>query len=161
MSIPGGYFRKQFASLAMDKVGDGYKLRFNVTGLGERIDQAQDALDAQVWNDVQQYMPIDTGNLKMQTNMLNVSTRGEVYMYDPALPYGHYQYEGIKYVDPLYGIGAFYDPEYGFWSRPNVKKVPSGEPLHYSNPKAEAHWGEVAFNNHKESWLNVVRSFIE
>ena len=46
-------------------------------------------------------------------------------------PYAHYMNEGIKYVDPITGKGAFFNENYGFWSRPNTKKVPSNEPLNY------------------------------
>lgn len=46
-------------------------------------------------------------------------------------PYAHYMNEGIKYVDPITGKGAFFNENYGFWSRPNTKKVPNGESLNY------------------------------
>ena len=57
-------------------------------------------------------------------------------------PYSHYVYEGLLYVDPEYKVGAFYSPEYGFWSRPNVKKVPSDRRLQYRtiNPYSTDHW---------------------
>jgi len=82
---------------------------------------------------------------------------GEVYFLPPNSDYGHYQWEGIKYVDPDYGIGAFYSEDYGFWSRPGVEKIPSSDPLHYSDPNAHAHWDEYAFNMHADSWVEVVR----
>lgn len=46
-------------------------------------------------------------------------------------PYAHYQNEGILYVDPITAKGAFYNENYGFWSRPNTKKVSSNRPLNY------------------------------
>lgn len=58
-------------------------------------------------------------------------------------PYAHYQNEGIKYVDSITRKGAFYNESYGFWSRPNTKKVPSNEPLQYhSGPNRGAHFVE-------------------
>jgi hypothetical protein len=58
-------------------------------------------------------------------------------------PYAHYMNEGIKYVDPQTGKGAFYNESYGFWSRPNTKKVPSNDPLNYhSGPNRGAHFVE-------------------
>ncbi len=56
--------------------------------------------------------------------------------------YAHYQYEGIVYVDHEYQVGAFYNPQYGFWSRPGVTKIPSDIPLQYqkNNPYATDHW---------------------
>ncbi len=61
-------------------------------------------------------------------------------------PYSHYQYMGILYVDPVYEKGAFYNSEYGFWSRPNIKKIPSDRMLKYqtNNPYSTDHWDEKA-----------------
>lgn len=46
-------------------------------------------------------------------------------------PYAHYMYEGILFVDPETGKGAFYSPDYGFWSRLGVQKIPSNRELEY------------------------------
>lgn len=159
--LPDNYFKNQFGDLKLHKTGNGYSLKFDFTPVGIKLDQAQDALDRQVWIDVQKYMPLDTGNLIGQTNALNSVTRGRVYMYPPESDYGHYQHEGVVYVDPVYQVGAFYSPEYGFWSRPGVTKVPSDRQLTYSQPMAQAHWGEVAYQNHKDEWVEVVRRALE
>lgn len=121
------------------------------------MDITQDALDSQVWQDVQQYMSKDKNALIAETDILNKSTRGEVYLYPPDSDYGHYQYEGEKYVDPKYGVAAFYSEDYGYWSRPGIEKVPSGEPLFYQSPEAEAHWDEKAYAVHGKEWLAVAR----
>lgn len=57
--------------------------------------------------------------------------------------YAHYVYIGEKYVDPIYGVGAFYSPDYGFWSRPGVQKKPSGEKLKFKGQGTD-HWDEKA-----------------
>lgn len=155
--LPKDYYLNKIKKLNMVKTGNGYKLSLDFTPLGIKLDQAQDALDAQVWEDVQKYMPHDTGDLIEQTNAININERGRVYLYPPNSDYGHYLYEGVLYVDPLYGKGAFYSPEYGFWSRPGVKKIPSERKLTYSQPSATDHWGETAYNNHKDDWLEVVK----
>lgn len=160
MGIPKNFFAKRFGKLKMHKNGDGYSINLDFTFLGEKLDIAQDALDAQVLQDMIQYMPIDSGTLIDETVNYNMNTRGEVYAYPPDLEYGHYQYEGEKYVDPDYGVGAFYNPNYGFWSRKGVKKVPSGEPLFYTNPQAEAHWDETAFAYHHTEWENLVKRML-
>lgn len=54
-------------------------------------------------------------------------------------PYAHYVYIGEKYVDPKYGVSGFFSPDYGFWSRPGVDKIPSGEPLTYKGNGTD-HW---------------------
>lgn len=130
----------------------------NTSRMGVALQRAQAALDAQIWNDVKQYMPLSTGNLIQQTEMLNNAACGEVYFYSPAVVYGHYQYEGVVYVDPYTGKGAFYNPTYGFWSRPGVKKIPSDRKLKYTQPNAQAKWGEVAYYNHKDTWAQVAKN---
>ena len=102
-------------------------------------------------------MPNKTGNLISRTEALNKATKGRVYYYNPNVSYGHYQYEGYIYEDPVYHVGGFTDGS-RWWSRKGVKKVKSDRPLTYpSNPMAEAHWNEVAFANHKKQWVDVVR----
>ena len=65
-------------------------------------------------------MPVDSGILRANTREQDINT---VVV---ATPYAHYQNVGQVYVDPIYKKSAFYNPLYGFWSRPGVKKIPSG-----------------------------------
>ena len=155
--IPKNFFFKKFSKKRIKMTKKGARIDFDFSPVGISLDRAQDDLDAQVWADMQKYMPRQSGNLIAQTGMLNAVTRGSVYAYDPSVEYGHYMYEGEKYVDPVYRVGGFYSPDYGFWSRPGVTKIPSGEPLFYNNPMAEAHWDEVALENHEKEWVNVVK----
>lgn len=153
--------KRHFSKANLKENKNGYRLELNFGDLGDKLDAAQYALDTAVWNDVKNYMPIDTGNLINQTNALNAVTSKKVYLYAPNLDYGHYQHEGIVYVDPQYGYAAMYNEATGqFWSRPGVQKVPSDRKLQYKNPNAEAHWGEAAYINHKEEWVNVVERVI-
>lgn len=73
---------------------------------------------------MRKYVPEDTGALKD-----NVIVEPDKITYRSK--YAHYQYVGEMYMDPVYKKGAFYSKDYGFWSRPGVKKVPSGRPLKY------------------------------
>lgn len=78
-------------------------------------------------------------------------------------PYAHYQWEGKLYVDPITGKGAFYDKDYGFWSRPGVPKVPTNIPLNYSkeqNPLATSHWEVPAFEMYKNIVAKSVSEYI-
>lgn len=155
--LSSNYYTDKMTKFNLNKTGNGYRLALNYTPIGIDLDIAQDALDAQVWKDVQKYMPVDTGELKNQTNVINMNERGRVFLYPPDSAYGHYQYEGKLYVDPITGKGAFFSPEYGFWSRPGVKKVASDRDLTYSQPNAQPKWGEVAYQNHHKEWLEVVK----
>lgn len=150
-----------FRKYDIEKNGKNVTVHVQMFGdIGRRLDIAQDALDSQIWTDMQQYMPRDTGNLIFETDILNKSTRGEVYLYPNDSDYGHYQYEGYVYVDPVYGVGGFYSPNYGWWSRPNVEKVKSDRKLVYTNPMAQSHWDEVAFANHGQTWLKIVKQIL-
>lgn len=161
MGISKNHFEKMFAKMSMKYKRNGTSVSLNLEAFGKKMDIAQDALDAQVWNDMQKYMPMETGTLISETGAINAVVRGEVYLYPPDSDYGHYQYEGIKYVDPLYEIGAFYNPDYGFWSREGVTKVPSDEPLFYGRDGAEAHWDEVAYQNHHKQWVQVAKNALK
>ena len=84
--------------------------------------------------------------LKMPQNsgMMIANTRNpESGLVTVETPYAHYINEGILYVDPITGKGAFYNENYGYWSRPDTKKVPSGRPLNYhGGPNRGAHFVE-------------------
>lgn len=72
------------------------------------------------------------------------------------VPYAHYMNEGIKYVDPITGKGAFHDSISGrFWSRPGIKKIPSGELLKYhGGPDRGSHFVERTATNNFNDILN-------
>lgn len=84
---------------------------------------------------IEPYTPKDTGLL-----MQNVELSPWTIKY--IEPYAAYVYFGEMYVDPKYGIGGFFSPDYGFWSRPGVEKIPSGKKLEYqkNNPYSTDHW---------------------
>ena len=153
----------ELKKINLKKTGNGYKLEIDYSGIGKRLDIAQTELDKRVWRDVQQYMPHKNGTLKSATNALNETTRGKVYLYpynNPNVPYGHYQHEGVKYVDPVYGYGGF-QLKNGEWrSRKEVKKVPSNQKLKYTDPKAQSHWGEYAYQQHSQQWLDLVKRIL-
>ena len=146
----------ELKKINLEKTGMGYKLNIDYTGVGILLDRAQAALDARVWRDVQYYMPHDTGNLRSATNALNATVTGKVYLYPPDSDYGHFQYEGVKYIDPKYHFAGFMTKD-GWRSRKGVKKIPSGQPLKYTDPSAHAHWGEYAYEQHNREWLELVK----
>ena len=162
MGIVKGFFRTVFSELNVKQSDDGVKIEVSLERFGKKIDDAQDALDAQIWADMKTYMPQDVGTLIQNTEELNANTRGEVYKYDPSLPYGHYQYEGILYVepDPYPQVGGFYSDNYGWWSIPGVTKVPSDRRLSYKNVSAQDHWDAAAYENHHQEWLEVAKKAV-
>ena len=146
----------ELKKISLERTGSGYKLNIDYSGIGARLDATQLALDSQVWQDVQRYMPRDSGELVRQTNVLNSTVRGKVYLYPPDSDYGHYQYEGVKYIDPVYHYGGFMTAD-GWKSRNDVTKIPSGQPLKYTDPSAHEKWGSYAYFQHKQQWLDLVK----
>lgn len=139
------------------EVPNGYKINIDYGRLGKRLDYAQKVLDEQVWQDVQTYMPFDSGNLIAQTNMLNAVTTGKVYLYPPDSDYGHYQYMGVVYVDPVYGVAGWRRKDGTWYSRKDVKKIPSERRLDYVRPTATPEWGKTAIKNHANEWRRLVK----
>lgn len=84
------------------------------------------------------YTPRDTGIME-QTFQLRP------WEIEYTMPYSAYQYYGELYVDPLTGAGGYLGSE-GWFSRPGVKKVPSGQKLQYqkNNPYSTDHWDIAA-----------------
>lgn len=138
----------------------GVMARVHFGNLGRKLDFAQLAMDTQAWQDVQRYMPISSGQLISETNVLNATVlgSGKVYVYPPNSAYGHYQHEGIVYKDPVYNVGGFYNTQTGqWWSRRGISKVPSTQLLTYSQPNAHRYWGQYAIDHHKDEWIRVFK----
>lgn len=77
-------------------------------------------------------------------------------------PYAQYMWFGKLMVDPITGKGAFYDPMYGFWSRPGVQKVLTDRPLHYQGaPLRGPKWVERAWIDHKQSVIDSTQRFVD
>lgn len=157
--------KAKFEKHKVHVVGQDFEVNLDFSTIGGALDRAQHALDSQVWDDVKQYMPHDSGALIEETNVLNEIACGTGIVYCTpdmeAHDYAHYVYEGIVYEDPVYHKGGFYSPNYGWWSRPGVTKVPSGRMMTYSSPSAQPHWDEVAVNNHATEWAKVAQRALE
>ena len=122
--------------------------------------RTQKVIDSSFMRYMDKYMPMDSG--QMITNMYN-STKvgsGEINI---NTPYAHYQHEGELYVDPKYKIGAFHDPVNGrYWSRPNIKKVPSGKKLNYHGGALRGdHFVERMLADHFNDILNAGQKEID
>lgn len=122
--------------------------------------RTQKVIDSSFMGYMDKYMPMASG--QMITNMYN-STKvgsGEINV---NVPHAHYQLEGVKYIDPQTGKGAFYDPVSGrYWSRQGVKKVPSDEKLNYHGGALRGdHFVERMLADHFEDILNAGQKEID
>lgn len=161
MAMGKNYFQKLFSKYAIKINNPGSSVNISVTGIGRRLDSAQDAMKEQLIQDMLQYVPIgDTKGLYGDVKTFN-ETSGErdvVYAYNPnGVPYGHYQHEGVLYVDPEYKKGAFYAEDYGYWSRPGVEKERTTQLLNYSSSNARRAWLRYAAEHDKEDVVKAAK----
>lgn len=85
------------------------------------------------------YVPLDSGMLKN-----NVSIFSDKTGFEYNSPYARYQWYGMLMVDEKTGKGAFFNPSYGFWSRPKTPKIidPQGRKLNNVNGIRGPYWVE-------------------
>lgn len=103
------------------------------------------------------YVPFRSGVLK---NTAQVSSEGDAIIYNQ--PYARYMWYGKLMVDPVYGVGGFYNEQYGFWSRKNVQKVLTNRDLNYSeSPRRGAKWVERCWIENKEQLIASTQAFID
>ena len=144
-----------------------YEVAFNGVQKQQILDKygldggrTQKVIDSSFMGYLDKYMPSDT--TMMIASMYN-STKvgsGEININSPQ---AHYINEGELYVDPKTGKGAFYDPASGrYWSRPGIKKVPSGKKLNYhGGPLRGDHFTERMLADHFTDILNAGQKEID
>lgn len=120
----------------------------------DNVKAAQNYLDRAVLLDCNQYIPYQNGMLRKSGIFNTVIGSGVVQWTEP---YAHYQYEGIKYVDPVSHASQSYVPNVGYRSRQYVRKVPSGEPLQYHTEGTGDHWFETAKAANGKEWIQNVK----
>mgnify|MGYP006875945854 CR=1 FL=1 len=162
MAIGKNHFKNLFKKLNINVNKDGVSININMTRFGIKMDNAQDALDNEFLTRMLQHVPgEDGGALRGDIKRFNETNgeRGAIYAYNPnGVPYGHYQYEGIMYADQKTRKGAFYTPEYGFWSRPGVEKVPTTRLLQYKNPDAVRDWARYTAEHEKQPIVEAAKN---
>lgn len=128
--------------------------------------RTQKVIDSQFMAYLDDYMPMGdrqgTDEKGMIYQMHNSTKVGEG-MININVPYAHYQHEGELYVDPITKKGAFYDKNSGrYWSRPEIKKIPSGKKLNYHGGALRGdHFVERMLADHFEDILNAGQKEID
>lgn len=101
------------------------------------------------------YTPMQTGMF-----MKNVK-EGENYILYKS-PFANYLWNGKKFVDPKYKIGAFFKPSYGFWSRPDILKEATDIDLNYTGaPMRGPFWINRMWADKSDEIIETVQKFIE
>lgn len=77
-------------------------------------------------------------------------------------PYARYLWYGKLMVDPITNKGAFYNPVYGFWSRPGVQKELTEIDLKFQGaPLRGPRWVERAYIDNKNTITTSVERYIK
>ena len=100
------------------------------------------------------YVPRRAGMLRT-----NVDIEPNYILYKS--PYAHYMYKGKLYVDPKTKKGAFFNESYGFWSRPNTKKIPTEKNLIYHESGTGSYWDKRMWSAEKEKVISEVQTYFD
>lgn len=165
MAIGKNYFKNLFKKLNINVNDGGVSVNINMTRFGRKLDNAQDALDNEFLTRMLQHVPgEDGGALRADIKAYNETNgeRGVIYAYrteeEGGLAYEQYQFNGIMYADPKTGKGAFYKKGYGFWSRPDTRKVKTTRLLQYKNPEARRNWARYTAEHEKEAIVEAAKN---
>ena len=98
------------------------------------------------------YVPLgDTGNLR------DIIDKGVDYI-TYEMPYAHYQYIGKLYVMDN-GKGAYYNSDYGFWSKPGAKKTPTDIDLKH-NGITSSYWDKKMVSAEMNDVIKEVQEYV-
>lgn len=101
------------------------------------------------------YTPFDNGIL---AGTAFTSSDGTEIIY--PVPYALYLWHGKLMVDPVTKKGAFFSPNYGFWSRPKTQKELTDKDLKFQGaPIRGPKWVERAYIDNKETLLSSIENF--
>lgn len=102
--------------------------------------------------------PFVPGGVNSHLNT-NVDLQVDKVIYQGPDP--HYLYTGKKYVDPKYKKGAFYSSDYGYWSRPGITKINSGQDLKYHIPGTGAYWDKRMMTSKGNEVVKEVQEYVK
>ena len=125
------------------------RAEINMDRINGNLQRAQYWLDSQIMNDMEPYMPQNTGTFISITRAQSAALAGSGMVVAAAPPAGRFLYFGKVMVDPETGSP---------FARPGAKKVLTEKPLNYSNPKATPEWFETAKKNHGKEWIEGVKA---
>ena len=101
--------------------------------------------------------PFVPGGVNSHLNQ-NVDLQVDKVIYQGPAP--HYLYIGKKYIDPKYKKGAFYSADYGYWSRPGITKINSGQDLEYHTSGTGAYWDKRMMTSKGNEVVKEVQEYV-
>lgn len=100
-----------------------------------------------------EFVPKDLGNLR---TIVDIQSDSITYQ----SPYARYQYYGKKMVMPENGKSAFYNDDYGFWSKKGEKKILTEEDLVYHTPGTGSYWDKRMVSAKMDKVIEIVQNEI-
>lgn len=147
-------------------MSEPFKIEIDISDADEIITQlgfavggrVQEFFTSEIMRMSEPYLPF--GSAGSYRAMSYISADKDSIIYD--LPYARYHWYGKLMVDPITGKGAFYNSTYGFWSRPNVKKVLTNRDLNFRGaPNRGPRWVERAWINNKDVIISATQDYAE
>ena len=121
----------------------------------EKGGRVQEFFTSEVMRMSDPYVPYGSGPLKNTARMADTKD-GIVYIQ----PYSRVHWYGKLMVDPVSKKGAFFNPEYGFWSRPHVKKELSDHDMQYQGaPLRGSKWVERSWIDNKDDIIRATEEY--
>ncbi len=119
--------------------------------------RVQKYIDNFVKEESRDYIPKKTRTLADSSSIATKNGSGLVIW---NTPYANYMYEGKLMVDPITLKGAFFNPNYGYWSRPKTEKIldPSGRKLNYSN--GGDHWFDKMIDDKMDDLVKGIQNIV-
>lgn len=126
-------------------------MKLDLSRFEQQYKDAQFTLDSKVMEDMQPYMPMQTGTFINVTKAMSAALAGSGMVCAGAPPMGRFLYEGKVMVDPETNSP---------WARKGAKKVVTERDLQYNknaHPKATDHWFDEAKKQHEEEWITLTK----
>jgi hypothetical protein len=120
--------------------------------------KVQKYIDGFIFDHSEPYLP--GYHLYRDSKNANKPGNGEVIWNTPD---ANYLYESKLMVDPITLKGAFFNPNYGFWSRPNTQKImdPQGRNLTYhGGGQRGSHWFDRMIDNEMYKLLEGIQNIV-
>lgn len=99
------------------------------------------------------YVPYRQGDLRKE-----VDIESDKIIYNQ--PYARYQYYG-KLMVMKNGKGAYYNPDYGFWSDKGEKKTLTDRDLVYHTPGTGDHWDRRMVSAEMQDVVKEVQDYVD
>ncbi len=97
------------------------------------------------------------GTMSIMNQIVDLQVDSITYQH----PGAHYLWTGKLYVDPKYKKGAFYSPDYGYWSRPGITKMPTNTDLKYHTPGTGSHWDSLMWTSKGDQVVQEVQEYVD